>query len=386
LLGDLRERADGSFGGWCWAPERPTERLIVDLLVNDTAAASIVAATFRRDLLSRGIGDGRHGFTLRLPANFPEASGEYFLTARERRSGTVFGRVLRAAPGGARRDGGAAVDRLAAAVDDLWQRLATARTPHGEALPSARFRGALGDLAVRLAARSGHAIWRPPPIVLPDLPMPALTVVLAVADAAAALRQIAALAPAARLAEAEVLAVDAGADPDAALLPARVRNLRYLRVAAGAPAVNLAAAAARGARLLLLDPPAEPSAAALLACSRVAARLPGLLLGPSGAAAVARVAARLPVAAALPARLGVTLCIERAAWPALGPLDPALHDGAGLEYADLAFRAQLLGLPVHALTEPHPAGPTAPPSATVPAARVRQATAAFAERWGGAHA
>ena len=59
LRGDLKERIDGGFEGWCWAPGRPDERLLIDLLVNDTVAASIVAAAFRRDLLTRGIGDGR---------------------------------------------------------------------------------------------------------------------------------------------------------------------------------------------------------------------------------------------------------------------------------------------------------------------------------------
>jgi hypothetical protein len=381
LLGDLRERADGSFGGWCWAPERPTERLVVDLLVNDTPAASIVAAAFRRDLLTRGIGDGRHGFTLRLPANYAEARGEYFLTARERRSGIVFGRLLRTAPGGAPADGGAPVDRLAACVEDLWGRLAEARAWHGTDLPSARFREACSGLAARLATRAGHGLPQAPPIVLADIAAPALTVVLAVHDAAAALRQIAALAPAAALAGAEVLAVDSGTDPRSALLPGRVRNLRYLhdrQADTDASALNVAAAEARGTRLLLLD--AEtPSAAALLALARVAERLPqGLLLGPDAAAAVARVGEPPPVAAALPARLGLALCINRALWQ---PLDPTLRDGGALEYADLAFRLCLLGVPAHAVTEPLPADRTATPPA-MDLRQVRRAMAAFADRWG----
>jgi len=399
LRGDLRERVDGGFEGWCWAPDRPEERLVVDLLVNDTLAASIVAAVFRRDLQLRGIGDGRHGFSLRLPPNLPETNEEHIVTARERRSGFVFGRVLRTAAGdmaGAER-----LEAVAGTMEGLWRRLQAAHA--GRAAPAAadRLREALGVLAGRLAAR--HAPYRAagdidpgtppyspsPPILLPDLPAPELSVVLLAGGAQPTLRRIAALAPAADLAGAEIIVVDPGHDAYAALLPAEVRNLRYLRdrsATTTAAAANLAIPMARGARLLVLDEvPAEPSAASLLALAHAASRAaPALLLGSAATAALERAGESAPPEAVrLRGRLGVALCIDRVLWQELGPLDTALHDGAGLECADLAFRARLLGLPVLTVGEPAAADPaSALPSLLVPPADVRRALAAFADRWG----
>jgi len=402
LRGDLRERVDGGFEGWCWAPDRPEARLVVDLLVNDTPAASIVAAVFRRDLQLRGIGDGRHGFALRLPPNLAETTGEHIVSARERATGVVFGRVLRSAPGEAA--GGDRLAAIAETMDGLWQRLETARAAEQAPAAAARLRDALGILAGRLAAR--HAVHRAaddidpgayahgPPIVLPYLPAPVLSVVLRAGNACAAWRCLAALAPAADLAGAEFIVVDPGRDPLAALLPARVRNLRYIRDADAttlAAAANVATAAARGTRFLVLgETTPNPSAASLLALARAAARgAPAVLLGPAAAAAMIRAGERRPAEAArLRGRLGVAFCIDRTLWRDLGPLDTDLHDGAGLECADLAFRAQLLGLDVRAVAEPNAADTTAAlPAGTtrngcVAPAEMRRALAAFTARWG----
>jgi hypothetical protein len=398
LRGDLRERVDGGFEGWCWAPDRPEERLVVDLLVNDAVAASIVAASFRRDLLLRGIGDGRHGFALRLPPNLPETNGEHIVTARERASGSVFGRVLRGA--GAAIPGSERLDEVTEAMDELWQRLDVARGTRALPAADARLRDALGVLAGRLAARSATngsggdidhgAAPRGAPIVLPDVAAPAISVVLRASGARATLRRLAALAPAADLAGAEFIVVDPGHDPYAAFLPSLVRNLHYLRDAAAhtvAAAANLAAPIARGARLLLLgDTTPEPSAASLLALARAAARVgPALLLGPAANAALAGAGQPAPLEAVrLRGRLGVAVCIDRSLWRELGPLDLALHDGASLECADLAFRARLLGRQVFAVAEPAAAEPAEARAARVAPADARAALAAFNLRWGAA--
>jgi hypothetical protein len=402
LKGDLRERVDGGFEGWCWAPDRPDARLVVDLLVNDTLAASIVAAVFRRDLQLRGIGDGRHGFALRLPPNLAETTGEHIVTARDRATGVVFGRVLRGAADEAH--GGDRLAAIAETMDGLWQRLETVRAAEQAPAAVSRLRDALGILAGRLAAR--HAVHRAAddvdpgvhadgqPILLPHLPAPVLSIVLRAASAPAALRCLAALAPAADLAGAEFIVVDPGLDPFSALLPARVRNVRYVRDTAAATlaaAANVAAAAARGTRLLVLgETTPSPSAASLLALARAAARAaPAVLLGQAAAAAMVRAGERPPAEAArLRGRLGVAVCIDRALWRDLGPLDTDLHDGAGLECADLAFRARLLGLDVRAVAEPAAAvAATALPAPTSPTGRVapaemRRALAAFTARWG----
>jgi hypothetical protein len=296
------------------------------------------------------------------------------------------------------------VDRLESvteAMDGLWRRLDAARAARAVPAAADRMREALGVLAQRLAAR--HTGNRPsgdidrgadphsPPIRLPDLEAPDLSVVLRAGSGLATLRRLTALAPAADVAGAEFIVVDPGHDPYTALLPGQVRNLRYLRdgrATTTAAAGNLVVSMARGARMLLLDDgPAVPSAASLFALARAAARAaPALLLGSAATAALERAGERQPPEIIrLRGRLGVALCVDRGLWSELGPLDTALHDGAALECADLAFRARLLGLPVLAVGEPAAADPaTALPSLLVAPADVRRALATFSERWGAA--
>jgi hypothetical protein len=385
LVGDLRERADGGFDGWCWAPDRPQERLIVELLVNDSVAVSMMAAIFRRDLMTGGYGDGRHGFALRLPPNLPDAQSECLITARERRSGAVFGRVLRGAKGVAP-VGGERLERVAGSVAQLWQDLERVGTPRAEPA-AANLRAAFGGLAARLAA-GPRAIPPFPPlgpgIVLPDVTRPAVSVVLQARRADAALRRIDALADGVRLTGAEVIAIETGEDPRTALLPSRVRNLRYLRdpgAGGTAGAVNLAVAHARGTHLVVLGHcPERPSAGALLTLAHTAVAYPrALLLGATAVAACERVAAPRPaVAARLEGRLGLGFCMARDQWDEIGPLAAALEDGASLECADLACRAALLGVAVLAIAEPAP-DPVAVPDSAAAAGR---ALAAFRDRWG----
>ena len=386
--GDLHERPDGGFDGWCWDPARPQERLVVDLLVNDTPALSMVAAMFRRDLLALGCGDGRHGFSLRLPPHLVPTREECLITARERRTGAVFGRVLRsggalAAPGAAR------VAAVAEDVAELWQSLAECETALAAPPAAAALRDMFGALAQRCAARARQAGVLEevlPRGTLPAVADPALTVVLRAGSATATRRRIAALAPALAAATAELLVVDAGDDPACALLPAGLRNLLYLRDAtARDPGTVLreAAAVGRGRVLLLLDAgPAVPSAAALLALARRIAATPGALLltGP----AAERAAHFAPVPAGdppvrLPAPLGALIGGPRSLWRALGPVPPALAAETLLGAADLALRARLLGVPWTVVQEP-PDSIAAPPpgAAALHAARQMHAHWSFA--------
>jgi hypothetical protein len=382
LIGDLRERGDGGFDGWCWAPGRPDARMVVDLLVDDTLAVSMVAAIFRRDLMTLGYGDGRHGFAMRLPGDLAASTGEQLITARERRSGKVFGRVLRLVPGFGP-VGGVALQRVDADASALWQRLDAIRAGRA-APPAARLRHALGDLAHELAARAGTSLRAGPTLALPEVATPRFSIVLAADTAASAYRRAAALAPALAAVAAELILVDPGHDASAALLPGRLRNLRYLRAAPDADPCAAALPHARGEHLLLLDRyPAEPSAAGLLAFARVAtASSPALWLGADLSDTLAQLHAPARVAASLPGRLGLRLCVPRALLAELGPPDAPLIDGAGLEWADLAFKARLLGIAVHGVSEPQPADPAdALPPVPRPAT-LHRARAAFHRRWG----
>ena len=315
---------------------------MVDLLVNDTLAVSMVAAMFRRDLLVRGCGDGQHGFLMRLPPNFPAAAGECLITVRERRSRLVFGRLLRSGTAAA----DAPVRRAAAEVEALFEAVAAARP--GAAAPAARLRAAFGALAAGLAGRNPGAR---PALALPHVAAPRLTLALIAADTQAALPRIAALAPALGEIGAELLAIDpTGA---AALLPARVRNLRYARAPRSggvAAALDLAAALGRGDWLLLAGGVAAPSAAALLALARA---LPaggrGLLVG----AAVAGPAPDLRAATLrLPAPLGFVAGCDRLFWREAGTFAATSPAAPDLACAELALRAHLLGVQLLIVHEP----------------------------------
>jgi hypothetical protein len=373
LLGDLRERADGGFDGWCWSPARPDERLIVELLVDDAVAVSMVAAIFRRDLLAKGCGDGRHGFALRLPPNLPHSGAECLITARERRSGRVFARLMRRAGPGALA-GGERVAQAADGVDSLWQGIDEVRalTPGpGPGRPppvAARLRSAFGALAGELGARAirlgagrappGRAAADPPRgLELVEHARPTVSVLLRAGAATAVLRHVTALAPALSEAGVEVLVADLGEDPACLLLPSRVRNLRYLHAPAArgvAQALALAATEARGQWLVLLDPPpAGASAAALLALGRALATAPPDVLLPAAVAAAAAVLVPPPAARTLtlPASLGLLIGAPSGLWRELGAVDHA--DAADVwACADLALRARLLGHAWRIVQEP----------------------------------
>lgn len=54
--------------GWVWVPEDPDRRVTVELLVGGAVAATVVADQERDDLRTHAIGDGRHAFSHRFPA------------------------------------------------------------------------------------------------------------------------------------------------------------------------------------------------------------------------------------------------------------------------------------------------------------------------------
>lgn len=372
LIGDLCEQPDEVVDGWCWSPQRPEERLVVDLLVDDEVVSSMVAAMFRRDLVQRGYGDGRHGFAMRLPPNLPALRREALITARERRSGRIFGRLLRAGPRLAP-DEDARIAHLERLADETRAGLAALRGGGDGAARS--LRAASAALAGRLAGGKARLTTGRAP-ALPWLSRPRLTVAFRADSSAAACRCIDSLAAGMELVGAELLAVDPARDADVALLPACRRGLRLARApgAGNVAAVNAALAVARGEALLWLAETAEPpSLAALLAFARHLAARPGALW--LGGAAEATFDATLE----LPARLGLGLAVGRATADTVGGLDHCWGDHLPLACADLANKACLFGIPVHRVAEPA-AAPGCPARADVPAPD--SAMAAFRGRWG----
>jgi hypothetical protein len=403
VAGDLHLTGEGGVEGWVWSRERPDQRLIAEILVDDTRIGATVAARPRRDLAERGIGDGAHGFGFCPPAGTIPAHGPVVVTARERRTGQIFARIVR--------DGAAinprheaVIDAAQARIGTLWAGLEAVRAGSPAGGHAARLRSVFEELSIRLAVRARGGTGTAEiavayeqlrrqygALVLPLPDAPALSLVLQVgADAAAALGHLHALAPALREIGAEVVVVDDGTDPLGALLPALAANIVYLRAPAprtGARTVAEAVQVARGRTVALLEP--EPgSATALVAIAECTAAAPrAVVLGPSTMAAAARVGFldRLPPARRAPARLGLMLALDRDLLREAGGLDPAMSDGAGLDCADLWLRCRLLGARALGWTEP----PRAPPPGRRPPAHgdithpqaAHRALTAFRDRW-----
>lgn len=65
--GRVQGVGDGHVLGWVWNPGRHEERVAVTVLIDGEQTAEGVADCQRDDLSSLGIGDGAHGFLIRLP-------------------------------------------------------------------------------------------------------------------------------------------------------------------------------------------------------------------------------------------------------------------------------------------------------------------------------
>ena len=95
--GDAELGDDGVLQGWCWNAQKPNERQIVEILIDDRIVSTSVASRFREDLRTRKIGDGYHGFMTTLSRTLAEAGVRFVVTARERGSGRCFWRHIRGA-------------------------------------------------------------------------------------------------------------------------------------------------------------------------------------------------------------------------------------------------------------------------------------------------
>jgi glycosyltransferase involved in cell wall biosynthesis len=66
--------------GWAWWPDRPGERIIIEILNGAQVLATVEASQFRDDLMKAGKGDGAHGFSVALPE--PGATGRLSLRCK----------------------------------------------------------------------------------------------------------------------------------------------------------------------------------------------------------------------------------------------------------------------------------------------------------------
>jgi len=176
-------------------------------------------------------------------------------------------------------------------------------------------------------------------------------------------------------ANAEVILIDAGADPALPFLQAQVKNLKYLRSPglSNAARRNAAAAAARAGTLVFLAH-ATPGPPASLAGLQSDAR-ETIIVSAALASAASRVA---------PTVFGNPPQTNNRAWPGmqlalpaqyLRPLDETIDDGTGLDLIDLILRAARAGTPIAIAQSPHGPTPPAPTPTNIEAGH------RFAERW-----
>ncbi|WP_210332717.1 glycosyltransferase [Methylosinus sp. H3A] len=70
IVGRLDGCRDGVVHGWAYRPAHPRLRVLVDIFADDVFVCRRSADMPRDDLAAHGIGDGRHGFDVAIPATF----------------------------------------------------------------------------------------------------------------------------------------------------------------------------------------------------------------------------------------------------------------------------------------------------------------------------
>ncbi len=333
-IGEAQVDSDGVISGWCYCPARPEERVSVEILINETLAATVVASRFLEDLRNRGIGDGYYGFSVTLTRQLNRMGETGIVRAREQRSQFCFWHWVRgdfSLPAGFEARLAAATAALAAAA---------ARLPAPAPLGLAPAFSALGRQL------SGQGTDRSRPAGPSAMPFS----LVAPRRAAGAVPGGAAL-------------VLFGDEAGAMAADDRAQICLHLPGSSLAAQRRLAMAAAGGTHLALCG-----------------ARLPAALPAPTPQIVIAGGIAAflqrlLPDFAARPlppgAAAGLLLLVPRATYHALDGLAPDFDEAGDLAIADFALRAAAAGHPIDMTDEVRiaPAGATA------------AAAAAFFARW-----
>jgi hypothetical protein len=318
VQGELQRDGD-VVTGWCWSADRPSARLTVGLRIDGAPVGAVVAARLRLDLVRDGVCDGYHGFTIALPSPVPAYS---LIEAFERVTGQVIGRLT----------SGEAVEisawtERAAVLSETVTELHAKLKEHACSTPLAQVMRHAGRSLSRFE-RTGPALPR-----LPQINAPAFSLVLDGSSGAASEWKTAVirLAPLLRHHRAELVVIGRGGETEGT-------DLIWVRAAGcAAEAWQVAAATARGERLVFLQP-AETSAAGV---ARLLGIEPGTTLLGAQAVAAARAAGlswTMPELARGTASTGLALLVDRSALHEAGGFDAGMDDGAGLHLIDLGLR------------------------------------------------
>ncbi|GAN81630.1 hypothetical protein [Acidocella aminolytica] len=341
ILGELTNDAATKLEGWCWAPDRPTERRIVEIYVNGHLAVSAISARMNTELRERGIGDGYHGFSMPMP-QVPVGSEEsLIIEARERHTGTTFGRI---------------VIQDKSSCDPIETRLTKAEHSAYEVLhslgryeaePKAKsFASALHAIGSSLISQSiqqkrANTLSE---ISLPWIPNPRFTLILPALPQWRQTRDaLRGLYPLLSTHRAEIILADDGRDPQTAILGARIRNLNYvLQPGAVIPRLNIAARMGRGQTLCILS---STKSSVRVFLDALGTLPPNQLILGSQPATIVR---ELGYAKAWPSSLfGVAAAnlqtvLDRHLFISTGGFDRRLPSPL-LAFADLALKSRLLG-------------------------------------------
>lgn len=376
ILGEAGIDEDGIVSGWCWCPERPRDRLTVEIFVNGEMVAMPVAQRFRSDLDERGFGDGFHGFLVAITTRIAGA-GDLVVSARESRSGVCFWqRII-----GAVALPGASVRRIAVAAQAVGTIAASAvLVPAARGLPAATLRAAFGVLGGRLLA--GGAAGAAPRRVVAS--RPEMSVVLNAACVRDAVRcgMLPDDLPWAGM-WSEYVLCDDGRDPRLGRWQNGAAALMYsltpdLPVAARR---NLEIRAAQGEALVFISAVTPQLGGALDALRSVSVR--GLVVSSRLADSVRFLApdlARGMTNFYTDLRLDFTMAGPRATMMAQGTFDPAMGDDGGLVALDWVLRAGIAGEAITVWC-----GPEGEPADDGGAIRGQSGDrgAGFIARWGG---
>lgn len=349
--------ADGVLQGWCWNPNRPTERLVVEILLNERIVSAFVASRFREDLPGRNIGDGYYGFITTIAKSLLDAGDDFVISARERSSACCFWRQVRGES--------CLPDDFAGRLAEAQQRLSrVAQSRHLRSIrrPSLTSRistelSALG-MHLRTAARLDDT-RRPAPIArartallqqtapgkLEIFRNPKISVIfIADSPSSEVLSTISAIVPTLNSLEASLLLIDRGSNSEVALAPSLFGNLRYVFD----PREGLASLLAdvltysRGDLLILMRNPGEG----------IVRALPGIVMQLNGSTSVHMNARSLEIAREICAESSEAtsarsapppICLElagkRALFERLYAVLTSKDRVTGLDDVDLAIRA-----------------------------------------------
>ncbi len=238
--------AKGTVKGWARYPAFPNERVELEILVDDHPAGTTRAVAYRADVAGNGQGDGRSGFSWPLPYLVLAEAEDVTISVRDKKTGAILPepRPYRQA------FTSEALRKIAALEADIaaLRAQAAARTAHhsADAFAAAElfqtvgsFFGTLANAArhgdspgaqLPLAAAIDDILSRFPPLALPACAAPALSIFVDGTGPLPLIHEtLTSLAASLGALPAAIFLLDTGANPQAALLPLAIHNLRYAR-------------------------------------------------------------------------------------------------------------------------------------------------------------